>query len=120
MPYHLKTRQEIEAKNAPLVDVSAIVKGVIDTIRAQGDAAVLQYSQQFDSWTRPTFRLSQEEIEAAMSDVSEQTIKDIKEVQANVRKFAEAQKASLQDFEIEMEPGVFLGQKNTPINRVGW
>jgi histidinol dehydrogenase len=51
--------------------------------------------------------------------VPEQTLKDIKEVQANVRAFAEAQKNSLKDFEIEIRPGVHLGQKNLPINSVG-
>ena len=47
-------------------------------------------------------------------------IKDIKEVQRNVRTFAQAQKDSLKEFELEIQPGVFLGQKNVPINSVGW
>jgi histidinol dehydrogenase len=51
--------------------------------------------------------------------VPEQTLKDIKEVQSNVRAFAEAQRGSLKDFEIEIRPGVHLGQKNIPINAVG-
>jgi histidinol dehydrogenase len=54
-----------------------------------------------------------------MSRVSQQTISDIKEVQKNVRTFAEAQRRSLQDFELEIQPGVFLGQRNNPIDAVG-
>ncbi|KIW68489.1 hypothetical protein PV04_04431 [Phialophora macrospora] len=73
------------------VDVSTIVKNVIDSIRRDGDAA-----------------LSQEQIQAAISAVPEQTITDIRKVQANVRKFAEAQNASLKDMGIEIELSVFL------------
>jgi histidinol dehydrogenase len=54
-----------------------------------------------------------------IASVPEQTIKDIKEVQGNVRAFAQAQRESLKDFEIEIRPGVHLGQKNIPINAVG-
>ena len=120
MPRFLKTKQNTAAKDAPSIDVATIVKGVIDNIKDHGDAAVIQYSQQFDSWTRPSFRLSEEEIEQAIANCPDQTVKDIKQVQGNIRKFAEAQRASLKDFELEMEPGVFLGQRSSPIQLVGW
>lgn len=55
-----------------------------------------------------------------MESVPGELLKDIKQVQDNVRRFAEAQKASITEFELEIQPGVFLGQKNNPINRVGW
>jgi len=120
MPRRLKSVQDNSAKNAASIDVSKIVKGVIDDIRAKGDAAVRQYSQQFDSWSPPAFKLSKEEIDRIMASVSPQIIKDIKEVQSNVRRFAEAQRDSIKDFELEIQPGVFLGQVNNPINSVGW
>jgi histidinol dehydrogenase len=104
----------------PSVDVAGIVKGVIDTIRKEGDTAVRRYSETFDKWSPPSgFRLSDEEIQNIISTVPEQVIKDIKAVQANVRKFAEAQKETVKDFELEISPGVFLGQKNNPIESVG-
>jgi histidinol dehydrogenase len=100
------------------VDVSAVVKEVIDTIRANGDIAVRKYSEKFDKWSPQSFKLSRAQIDSAIAACPEQTIKDIKEVQANVRKFAEAQRKSILDFELEIQPGVHLGQKNLPINTV--
>lgn len=99
--------------------VATIVKNVIDDIRINGDSAVRSYSGRFDKWSPKSFKLSQEDIESVISKVDAQIIEDIKTVQANVRKFAEAQKDSLKDFELEISPGVFLGQKNNPIKNVG-
>ncbi|RSL41329.1 hypothetical protein CEP54_015853 [Fusarium duplospermum] len=105
--------------NGSPVDVAGIVKGVIETVRRQGDSAVRQYSEQFDKWSPVSFELSKDDIKQVMAELPEQVIQDIKTVQANVRKFAEAQKDSLKEFELEMAPGVFLGQKNNPIDSVG-
>ena len=117
---HLKSRAPVsEPVKGPSLDVSSIVKGVVNDIRAEGDAAVRKYSENFDNWSPASFRLSEEEIESIISSVPEQTIKDIKEVQHNVRRFAAAQRQSLTDFELEIEPGVHLGQKNVPIGSVG-
>jgi len=66
-----------------------------------------------------SFKLSAEDIKSIIAEVDPQIIKDIKQVQSNVRTFAEAQKAALKDFELEIQPGVFLGQKNIPIQNVG-
>ena len=65
-------------------------------------------------------RLQKEEAEAIIAEVDPQTIKDIKEVQENVRNFALAQKACLKDLEVEIRPGIILGHKNVPIDTVGW
>ncbi|KAH6876528.1 histidinol dehydrogenase [Thelonectria olida] len=100
-------------------DVPSIVKGVIDTIRSEGDAAVRRYSEKFDKWSPPSYKLSPSEIQDVIAQVPDQIIEDIKQVQANVRKFAIAQKESLKEFELEMAPGVVLGQKNNPIDSVG-
>ncbi|KAK5082578.1 hypothetical protein LTR70_008306 [Exophiala xenobiotica] len=99
--------------------VASIVKGVIDDIRINGDASVRTYSERFDKWAPESFSLSDEDIKGILKQVPEQIINDIKEVQKNVRTFAEAQKDSLKDFELEIQPGVFLGQKNNPIENVG-
>ncbi|KAI1392687.1 histidinol dehydrogenase [Hypoxylon trugodes] len=99
--------------------MSDIVKGVIDDIRANGDNAVRSYSEKFDKWSPPSFKLSESDIQECISKVPAQTIADIKEAQKNVRTFAEAQRASIKDFEIEIQPGVFLGQRNNPISTAG-
>ncbi|OQU98457.1 hypothetical protein CLAIMM_04243 [Cladophialophora immunda] len=120
MVFYLKEREVASSSsNKPPVDVTAIVKGVIDEIRTRGDQAVRKYSEKFDKWSPESFKLSQSDIDAAIAACSEQTIQDIKEVQSNVRAFAIAQRNSLKDFEVEIRPGIHLGQKSIPINRVG-
>ena len=117
---YLKSRASpADTTQSPSVNVSAVVEEVIGAVRADGDAAVRKYSAKFDQWSPDSFKLSQADIEAAIAMCPEQTIADIEEVQRNVRAFAEAQKNSLKDFEIEIQPGVHLGQKNVPINTVG-
>ncbi|WZH50180.1 histidinol dehydrogenase [Fusarium acuminatum] len=105
--------------NGSTPDVAGIVKGVIDSIRRKGDDAVRRYSEQFNKWSPSSFQLSKEDIDHVMAQVPEQVIQDIKTVQSNVRKFAEAQLNSIGEFELEIAPGVFLGQKNNPIDAVG-
>jgi histidinol dehydrogenase len=116
---HLKGPANKAISNGTSVDVAGTVKKVLDDIKANGDQAVGKYSAQFDHWSPASFKLSQDQIDAAIAAVPSQTIDDIKTAQQNIRKFAVAQRDSLRDFELEIEPGVFLGQKNTPINRVG-
>lgn len=100
--------------------VAEIVKTVIDDIRANGDQAVRAYSEKFDKWSRPQgFKLSDDEINEAISKVPAQTIEDIKTVQHNVRVFAQAQRECIKDLEIETQPGVFLGHRNNPIHTAG-
>ncbi|KUL88932.1 hypothetical protein ZTR_03444 [Talaromyces verruculosus] len=114
----LKSQQPL-ANGSAQIDVSSIVRGVIDDVRANGDAAVRKYSEKFDKWSPASFKLSQAEIDASIAACSPQTIEDIKQVQKNVRAFAQAQKDSLKDLEFEIQPGVILGQKNLPIEAVG-
>jgi sulfopropanediol 3-dehydrogenase len=110
------------AKNADADRLSAVretVSEVIADVRERGDEAVRAYSEKFDKWSPEKFALDAEEIERIVASVPEQVITDIKAVQARVRNFAERQRGSLRDFEIETEPGVFLGQKNIPVAAVG-
>ncbi|KAF3057234.1 Histidinol dehydrogenase 1 [Daldinia childiae] len=115
---HIKTAGLV-ASTAISQKVSEIVKGVIDDIRANGDKAVRSYSEKFDKWSPQSFKLTESQIQECISKVSAQTIADIKEAQKNVQRFAEAQRASIKDFEVEIQPGVFLGQRNNPISTAG-
>ncbi|KAK6949300.1 hypothetical protein Daesc_009375 [Daldinia eschscholtzii] len=115
---HIKTAGLV-ANTATNQKVSDIVKGVIEDIKANGDKAVRSYSEKFDKWSPPSFRLTESQIQECISKVPAQTIEDIKEAQKNVRRFAEAQRESIKDFEIEIQPGVFLGQRNNPIATAG-
>jgi histidinol dehydrogenase len=117
---YLKSRMVQQDKVATQqAAVSGVVSSVISEIRRDGDAAVRKYSGKFDKWTPTSFKLSQQQIDDAIAVCPPQVVKDIKEVQANVRKFAQAQRESIKDFEVEMQPGVFLGQRNNPISSVG-
>jgi histidinol dehydrogenase len=119
MVIKLKQRNTASAGLAPVTDTPTIVRGVINNIRANGDQSVRAYSEKFDKWSPSSFRLSQDDIDKIISSVPQQILDDIKQVQENVRTFAMAQKASIKDFEMEIRPGVHLGQKNIPINSVG-
>jgi histidinol dehydrogenase len=112
----LQTESQETSSPAPVIET---VKSIIADIRSNGDRAVRNYSEKFDKWSPASFRLSQSDIDKCITACSTQTIEDIKTVQQNVRRFAEAQRSSLTDFEIESQPGVFLGQKNVPISKVG-
>jgi len=104
-------------------DMDAKVKTTVESILAdigeRGDAAVRELSEKFDKWSPESFRLSDDEIRAAVERLPAQTINDIKFAQAQIRRFAEIQKAALRDVEEETLPGVILGHKNIPVNSVG-
>ncbi|MFK8078411.1 MAG: histidinol dehydrogenase [Granulosicoccus sp.] len=106
-------RQDDDAK------VRGIVEGLLNDIETNGDRAVRALSEKFDNWSPSSFRLSESEIEAAMSKVSAQDLADIKFAQQQVRAFAEKQRASMLDVEVETMPGVVLGHKHIPVNSVG-
>src|SRR5690625_3596436 len=99
--------------------VSEVVQTTIKDVEENGDEAVRRLSEKFDRWSPESFRLSDQEIQTICANISKQTKKDIKFAQDNIRKFAEKQKESLHDINVEMEPGVFLGHKNIPVNSVG-
>jgi sulfopropanediol 3-dehydrogenase len=99
--------------------VAEVVATVIDDVRQRGDDAVRHYSEKFDRWSPESFRLSPEEINRIISTVPDEVLDDLRTVQANVRDFAQHQLASMRDFEVETQPGVFLGQKHLPIAATG-
>ena len=116
---YLKQAATTDATMASQDQVAAVVRDVIADIRANGDAAVRLYSEKFDNWSPESFRLSQREIDEIVATLPAQVIDDIETVQTNVRNFATRQRESITDFEVETMPGVFLGQKNIPIQAVG-
>lgn len=99
--------------------VKATVESILKDIDARGNIAVRELSEKFDSWSPKSFRLSDDEIQGAISRLPEQTIADIQFAQTQIRRFAEIQKAALRDVEEETIPGVVLGHKNIPVNSVG-
>ncbi len=99
--------------------VRETVAGILDDIRQRGEGAVRELSQRFDSWDPPSFRLSDAQIADVIAQVPQRTIDDLSFAQAQIRRFAQAQRAALQDVEVETLPGVILGHKNIPVNSVG-
>ena len=82
-------------------------------------SAVRELSVKFDKWEPKDFRLSAAEIQALIDSLPTQVIDDIKFAQAQIRRFAEVQRAALRDVEVETLPGVRLGHKNIPVASVG-
>jgi sulfopropanediol 3-dehydrogenase len=95
-----------------------IVRGILDDIEARGDAAALEYAAKFDNYDGDLI-LTPEAIAAATALVPEKLRRDIDFAHANVRKFAEAQKATVADFEVEVVPGLIAGQKAIPVQAAG-
>jgi sulfopropanediol 3-dehydrogenase len=99
--------------------VRETVTTIIKDIRERGDAAVREYSEKFDNWSPDSFRLSDDQVAEIVAAVPGQVIEDIRFVQEQVRTFAQAQRDSMAEFEIETLPGVRLGQKHNPVEAAG-
>ncbi|NQU70827.1 MAG: histidinol dehydrogenase [Rhodospirillales bacterium] len=119
MAEYLKNRiGEAETKAAD-AKVRKTVEEILEDIDVRGAVAVRELSEKFDNWSPESFRLSQAEIDALVASVPDQTIEDIKFAQAQIRGFAEIQRAAITDVEVETLPGVTLGHRNIPVNSVG-
>lgn len=116
---YLKKGPTQEEKVASNKKVQTIVEDIISNIETNGDEAVREYSEKFDKWTPKSFRLSKEQIAACYSELDEQVISDIRWAQAQVRNFAQIQRDSMKDVEVETLPGVTLGHKHIPMESVG-
>ena len=99
-------------------ETKAIVRGILDDIEAGGDAAAMEYAKKFDKYDGPIL-LSPEEIEAAAKLVPEKLKRDIEFAHNNVKRFAQAQKNTVSDFEVEVVPGLIAGQKAIPVAAAG-
>ena len=116
---YLKRGKSDEERSDEDAKTRDVVEGTLKDIEARGDVAVRELSAKFDNYTPPAFKLSASEIEALIAKVTPQEMADLKYAQDNVRKFAQAQRDSMLDIEVEMQPGVILGHKNIPVQSVG-
>jgi sulfopropanediol 3-dehydrogenase len=116
---YLKKGRDVEALAAADAKVRTTVENLIRDISERGDDAVREYSKKFDNWAPENFRLSKEQIQAAISTLTPRELEDIKFAQAQIRNFAEKQRATMLDLEVETLPGVVLGHKHVPMDAVG-
>ncbi len=119
MADRLKTAAAHAQQGAAAEKVRKVVEEIIADIEKCGEAAVRELSQRFDGFSPESFRMEQGEIDRIVESLPERTRKDIAFAQAQVRRFAEAQKQALQDVEVETQPGVVLGHRNIPVASVG-
>jgi sulfopropanediol 3-dehydrogenase len=115
---YLKHGRTAEASSQDAASVRDTVTGILADVAARGDAAVRELSAKFDNWSPDRFRLSDDEIAACVRSLSQGELDDIKFAQAQVRNFAQAQRESIRDIEVETLPGVVLGHKNMPVDSV--
>jgi len=116
---HLKTARSLEARAEDDAKTRAIVESGLKEIETKGDAAVREMSVKFDKYDRESYRLSEAEIEALIVKVTPREMADIKFAQEQVRVFAQHQRDSMLDIEVETMPGVILGHKNISVQSVG-
>ena len=117
--YYLKKGKTAEDKAIDDAQVSEVVKNTLKVIEDQGDAAVREFSEKFDNYSPKSYKLSLAEIDSLIANVSDRDMKDIQFAQEQVRNFAQAQRDSMQDIEVETMPCVILGHKNIPVQSVG-
>jgi sulfopropanediol 3-dehydrogenase len=99
-------------------DTALIVRTMLQEIEDGGEEKAREYAKKLDGWDKDIV-LSRAEIDAAKALVPEQARRDIEFAHARVKSFAEAQMASMSDFEVELSPGLFAGQRLVPVNTAG-
>jgi sulfopropanediol 3-dehydrogenase len=119
MARHLKRGMDASAIKAADAKVRETVEGILAEIETRGEEAVRELSQKFDDWAPPSFQLTPQEIERAIGEVARRDLDDIKFAQAQVRNFAQKQKDTMRDLEVETLPGVVLGHRHIPVNSIG-
>ena len=116
---YLKTGKPQEERTEDDAKVRAVVDSALAEIEARGDAAVRELAEKFDNFSPASYRLTQDEIDELISQVSPRDMDDIRFAQDQIRKFAEIQRDSMKDVEVETMPGVILGHRNIPVQSVG-
>jgi sulfopropanediol 3-dehydrogenase len=119
MARYLKRGMDATAIKAADAKVRETVEHILGEVEARRDAAVRELSEKFDNWSPQSFRLSAQEIERAIAQVRKRDLDDIKFAQAQVRNFAQKQKETMRDLEVETLPGVVLGHKHIPVSSIG-
>ncbi|MDB6048259.1 MAG: histidinol dehydrogenase, partial [Pseudomonas sp.] len=112
----LKKGAEADVVKSADRQVRDTVEAILADIEARGDAAVRDLAVKFDKMERDSYRLTTPEIEACYSQLTKRDIADIEFAQTQVRNFAQHQRNSIHDIEVETLPGVILGHKNLPVN----
>jgi len=116
---YLKKGKDAQVRAEDDAQVRATVEGILKDIEQRGDEAVRAYSRKFDHWDPASFTLSQGDIEAAVRKLSPREIEDIRFAQKQIRNFAQIQRDSMRDVEVETMPGVVLGHRHIPVNAAG-
>ena len=119
MAVRLKVGQSSNERAEADDKIQAVVTAMLREVEQRGEAAVRDYAARLDNWERPTFRLSEAEIDGCILSLSPQALDDIRFAQTQIRRFAQIQMLSLRDVEVETLPGVVLGHKNIPMESVG-
>src|SRR5579863_7273212 len=119
MARYLKRGMDATAIKAADAKVRETVEHILADIDARKDVAVRELSQKFDNWSPASFKLSAAEIERAIGEVRKRDLDDLKFAQAQVRNFAQKQKDTLRDLDVETLPGVVLGHRHIPVNAIG-
>lgn len=116
---YLKRGKDEQGKADDDAQVRATVEGILKDIGQRGDEAVREYSRRFDGWDPQAFALGPDQVRAAIARLSPREVEDIRFAQAQIRGFAQIQRGSMRDVEVETLPGVVLGHKHIPVNAVG-
>ena len=119
MATYLKQGATAEARIEQDATIHETVEAILADISKRGDEAVRELSIRFDGWDRSSFRLTEAEIDTCMRSLTTQDLADITFAQTQVRRFAQIQRASMHDVEVETLPGVVLGHKHIPVNAAG-
>ena len=119
MPRWLKRGMDASAIKAADAKVRVTVEGILAQVDERKDAAIRDLSKKFDNWEPKDFKLTPQEVEKAISQVRKRDLEDIKFAQAQVRNFAQKQRDSMHDLEVETLPGVVLGHRHIPVNSIG-
>ena len=119
MPRHLKRGMDAGTIEEADAKVRQTVDGILAEVKTKGDQAIRDYSKKFDNWAPESFHLSPQDIERAIAQVPTRDLEDIKFAQAQVRNFAQIQRDSMTDVEVETLPGVVLGHRHMPVNAAG-
>jgi sulfopropanediol 3-dehydrogenase len=119
MPRFLKRGMDASAIKAADAKVRETVEGILAEVDEKKDAAIRELSKKFDNWEPKDFRLTPAEVEKAIAQVGKRDLDDIKFAQAQVRNFAQKQKETMKDLEVETLPGVILGHRHIPVQSIG-
>src|SRR5512144_1850581 len=119
MARYLKRGMDAAAVEAAYTKVRQTVESILDDVKRHGNAAIRELSKKFDNWEPADFKLTPAEVEKAISQVKKRDLDDIRFAQTQVRNFAQKQRDSMHDLEVETLPGVVLGHRHIPVNSIG-